>query len=171
MADYKEKINDTISSLLGKAKEFAASDTVTGLVDRVKSAAEESGVARVYEDGASRTKAYARIAKLTLAVNGAHEELNRVYAEIGKLYYEQAKDAPEGYFAPLFAQADVLAQGILEKENEVQSLKDAIEAARAEKKAAGAAGAELDVDIADFEEIVDATENDGTASPGDKGEE
>ena len=169
MADYKEKINDTISSLLGKAKEFAASDTVTGLVDKVKSAAEESGVARVYEDGASRTKAYARIAKLTLAVNSAHEELNRVYAEIGKLYYEQAKDAPEGYFAPLFAQADVLAQGILEKENEVQSLKDAIEAARTAR--ADKAAAELDVDIADFEQIVDATENDGTASPGDKGEE
>lgn len=169
MADYKDRINDTISTLVGKAKEFAASDTVTGLVDKVKSAAEESGVARVYEDGASRTKAYARIAKLTLAVNSAHEELNRVYAEIGKLYYEQAKDAPEGYFAPLFAQADVLAQGILEKENEVQSLKDAIEAARIAR--ADKAAAELDVDIADFEEIVDATENDGTASPGEKGEE
>ena len=169
MADYKDRINDTISTLVGKAKEFAASDTVTGLVDKVKSAAEESGVARVYEDGASRTKAYARIAKLTLAVNSAHEELNRVYAEIGKLYYEQAKDAPEGYFAPLFAQADVLAQGILEKESEVQSLKDAIEAARIAR--ADKAAAELGVDIADFEQIVDATENDGTAAPGDKGEE
>ncbi|MBO6040191.1 MAG: hypothetical protein J6P58_03195 [Oscillospiraceae bacterium] len=166
MADYKDRINGTISTLVGKAREFAASDTVTGIVDKVKSAAEESGVARVYEDGASRTKAYARIAKLTLAVNTAHEELNRVYAEIGKLYYEQAKDAPEGYFAPLFAQAGELTQGILEKENEVQSLKDAIEAAKAEKKAAGA---EIDTDIADFEKIVDATESNGTAA--DKGEE
>ena len=94
MADYKDRINGTISTLVGKAREFAASDTVTGIVDKVKSAAEESGVARVYEDGASRTKAYARIAKLTLAVNSAHEELNRVYAEIGKLYYEQAKGSP-----------------------------------------------------------------------------
>ena len=169
MADYKDRINGTISTLVGKAREFAASDTVTGIVDKVKSAAEESGVARVYEDGASRTKAYARIAKLTLAVNTAHEELNRVYAEIGKLYYEQAKDAPEGYFAPLFAQAGELTQGILEKENEVQSLKDAIEAARIAR--ADKAAAELGVDIADFEQIVDATENDGTASPGDKGEE
>ena len=166
MADYKDMISDTISTLVGKAKEFAASDTVTGLVDKVKNAAEESGVARVYEDGASRTKAYARIAKLTMAVNGAHEELNRVYAEIGKLYYEQAKDAPEGYFAPLFAQTEELLQGIREKENEVQSLKDAIEAAKAEKKAAGA---EIDTDIADFEKIVDATESNGTAA--DKGEE
>jgi hypothetical protein len=169
MADYKEMINDTISTLVGKAKEFAASDAVTGLVDKVKSAAEESGVAKVYEDGASRTKSYARIAKLTLAVNGAHEELNRVYAEIGKLYYEQAKDAPEGYFAPLFAQADALAQGILEKEEEVKTLKDAIEAAKTAR--ADKAAAELDLDIADFEEIVDATESDGTAAAEDKPEE
>lgn len=169
MADYKEMINDTISTLVGKAKEFAASDAVTGLVDKVKSAAEESGVAKVYEDGASRTKSYARIAKLTLAVNGAHEELNRVYAEVGKLYYEQAKDAPEGYFAPLFAQADALAQGILEKEEEVKALKEAIEAAKTAR--ADKAAEELGVDIADFEEIVDATANDGTAAAEDKGEE
>ena len=157
MADYKEMINDTISPLVGKAKEFAASDAVTGLVDKVKSAAEESGVAKVYEDGASRTKSYARIAKLTLAVNGAHEELNRVYA------------APEGYFAPLFAQADTLAQGILEKEEEVKALKEAIEAAKTAR--ADKAAEELGVDIADFEEIVDATANDGTAAAEDKPEE
>ena len=169
MADYKEMINDTISTLVGKAKEFAASDAVTGLVDKVKSAAEESGVAKVYEDGASRTKSYARIAKLTLAVNSAHEELKRVYAEIGKLDYEQAKDAPEGYFAPLFAQADALAQGILEKEEEVKALKEAIEAAKTAR--ADKAAEELGVDIADFEEIVDATANDGTAAAEDKGEE
>jgi len=167
MSDYKDIINGTISTLVGKAKEFAASDTVTGLVDKVKSAAEESGVARVYEDGANRTKSYAKIARLTLEVNGAHEELNRVYAEIGKLYYEQAKDAPEGYFVPLFAQAGELTQSILAKEDEVRSLKDAIDAARAEKAAENA----VDVEIADFEQIVDATESDGTASADDKGEE
>ncbi len=149
MADYKE----ILSGIVGKAKEFAASDTVTGLVDKVKSAAEESGVAKVYEDGANRTKAYAKIAKLTLEVNGAHEELNRVYAEIGKLYYEQLKDAPEGYFAPLFAQAQALRGGIEEKEAAVQALKDGLGAAKA-------APAE-DVEIADFEQIVDATEDEG----------
>ncbi len=161
MADYKDIINGTISTIVGKAKEFAASDAVTGLVDKVKTAAEESGVAKVYEDGTARTKAYAKIAKLTLEVNGAHEELNRVYAEIGKLYYEQAKDAPEGYFAPLFAQAGELTQGILDKEAEVKALKDEIEAARAEKR--GAAEPDLEVEIADFEQIVDATESDGSS--------
>ena len=161
MSDYKDIISGTINTLVGKAKEFAASDTVTGLMEKVKSAAEESGVARVYEDGASRTKAYAKIARLTLAVNGDHEELKRVYAEIGKLYYEQQKDAPEGYFAPLFAQAGELTESILSKEAEVQALKDALDAAKTESGA--------DVEIADFEQIVDATENDGTAGD-DKGE-
>ncbi len=168
MADYKDIINGTISTLVGKAKEFAASDAVTGLVDKVKSAADESGVTRVYEEGASRTKAYARIAKFTLEVNGSHEELSRVYAEIGKLYYEQAKDAPEGYFAPLFAQAASLTESILAKEDEVRALKEEIDsakAARAEQRAA-----EADAEIADFEQIVDATENDGISAE-DRNEE
>ena len=161
MSDYKDLINGTISTLMGKAKEIASSDAVAGLVDKVKNAAEESGVAKVYEDGASRTKAYAKIAKLTLEVNGAHEELSRVYAEIGKLYYEQAKDAPEGYFAPLFAQAGELTHGILSKEDEVRALKEQIDAARAGK--AAQAEAYDSAEIADFEQIVDATANDGSS--------
>ena len=168
MSDYKDIINGTINTLVGKAKEIASSDAVTGLMDKVKSAAEESGVAKVYEDGASRTKAYAKIAKLTLEVNSAHEELSRVYAEIGKLYYEQAKDAPEGYFVPLFAQAAELTENILAKEDEVRALKEEIDsarAARAEQKAA-----ESEAEIADFEQIVDATENDGISAE-DKNEE
>ena len=96
MTDYKDIINGTLSTLVDKAKEFVASDAVSGLVDKVKTAAEESGVGRVYEQGSARARAYARITKLTLEINAARDELNRVYAEIGKLYYEQAKDAPEG---------------------------------------------------------------------------
>ena len=170
MADYKDIINGTISTLVSKAKEFAASDTVSGLVDKVRSAADESGVTKVYEEGASRTRNYARIAKLTLEVNGSHEELNRVYTEIGKLYYEQAKDAPEGYFAPLFAQAAELNGAILAKEEEVKALKDELEAARAARAAEKEAKAEAgtDVEIADFEQIVDATESDGAAGQKDE---
>ena len=154
MADYKDIINGTISTLVGKAKEFAASDTVTGLVEKVKNAAEESGVAKVYEDGASRTKAYARIAKLTLEVNGAHEELSRVYAEIGKLYYEQAKDAPEGYFTALFSQAGRLAADIRAKRDQMQELKDRY----------GAEG-KMDDDMSAFDDIVSAAERDATQVP------
>ena len=161
MADYKDIINGTISSIMGKAKEIAASDTVTGLVDKVKTAAEDSGVAKVYTDGANRTKAYAKITRLTLEANGEQEELNRVYTEIGKLYFDQAPEA-EGFFVPLFEQAKAITQRINDYSAEIQSLKDELESAKA---AHGVdADSDLDVDIADFEQIVDATESDGTAA-------
>ena len=110
-------------------------DMFSKLAGRVKDAAEAGGVVGVYAKGAERAKAFGQITKLTLDSNRDLEELSRVYAEIGKLYYEQAKDAPEGYFAPLFAQAGELTQGILSKEDEVRALKEQIDAARAEKAA------------------------------------
>ena len=77
MADYKDIISGTINSIVGKVKEVA-----------------ESGAVRdIYENGANRAKSYGRIAKLALELNGENEELKRVYTEIGRLYYEQAKDA------------------------------------------------------------------------------
>jgi hypothetical protein len=147
-----DSILGTLGGLAKKAREVGAQ--AIEAVDR------DGTVRGTYQKGAERTKAYAKIAKLTLEVNGAHEELSRVYAEIGKLYYEQAKDAPEGYFAPLFAQADELAGGIASREAEVKGMKEDLEA----EKAAPA----IDADIADFEQIVDATENDGASVPGEK---
>ena len=142
MADYKDIIAGTINSIVGKVKEVA-----------------ESGAVRdIYENGASRAKSYGRIAKLALELNGENEELKRVYTEIGRLYYEQAKDAPEGFFAPLFAQAEEICGRIAAKEDEINSLKADIAAAT------GCDEADIDVEIGefdDFDNIVDATEDDG----------
>lgn len=142
MADYKDIISGTINSIVGKVKEVA-----------------ESGAVRdIYENGASRAKSYGRIAKLALELNGENEELKRVYTEIGRLYYEQAKDAPEGFFAPLFAQADEICGRISAKEDEINSLKADVAAAT------GCDEADIDVEIGefdDFDNIVDATEDDG----------
>lgn len=142
MADYKDIISGTINSIVGKVKEVA-----------------ESGAVRdIYENGASRAKSYGRIAKLALELNGENEELKRVYTEIGRLYYEQAKDAPEGFFAPLFAQAEEICGRITAKEDEIHSLKADVAAA------AGCDEADIDVEIGefdDFDNIVDATEDDG----------
>ena len=88
MADYKE----LFGSLVNKAKDVM----------------ESTGVTEVYQKGASRTKAYSRIARLTLDTNSQAEELRKVYTEIGRLYFEQARENPEGVFAPLFAQAGKL---------------------------------------------------------------
>lgn len=142
MADYKDIISGTINSIVGKVKEVA-----------------ESGAVRdIYENGASRAKSYGRIAKLALELNGENEELKRVYTEIGRLYYEQAKDAPEGFFAPLFAQAEEICGRIAAKEDEISSLKADVAAAT------GCDEADIDVEIGefdDFDNIVDATEDDG----------
>lgn len=142
MADYKDIISGTINSIVGKVKEVA-----------------ESGAVRdIYENGASRAKSYGRIAKLALELNGENEELKRVYTEIGRLYYEQAKDAPEGFFAPLFAQAEEICGRIAAKEDEINSLKADVSAAT------GCDEADIDVEIGefdDFDNIVDATEDDG----------
>ena len=144
MADYKDIIKGTLSSIAGKVKEVAESGTVRD----------------IYDKGASRAKAYSRIAKLTLEMNGESEELKRVYTEIGKLYYDQAKDAPEGFFAPLFNQVQEISASILAKEEEINAMKAEFEAEAAAK--------DIEVEVCAFDEVVGATESDGTnESPAD----
>lgn len=134
MADYKSIITGTLTNLASKVKEVAESGSVRDIYDR----------------GAVRAKTYARIAKLSLELNGENEELRKVYAEIGRLYYEQAKDAPEGFFAPLFAQAEELYSGIAAREEEINAL-------RAEMEAESSID-DIDVEISEFEEVVASAE-------------
>ena len=176
MADYKDIITGTISNLMGKVKEVAESPNVKEAVDKVKAAAEEtvgkvkeaaegSTVKEVYDQGASRVKSYGRIAKLSLEMNGDYEELKRVYTEIGKLCYDQFRDAPEGFFAPLFAQVEEISARIERSEAEIEAMKaeadisveivaDSVEDAAEEFKAAAE----------EFQNIVDATETEGSAT-------
>lgn len=137
MADYKDIIAGTIKNLAGKVKDVAESGTVRG----------------IYEQGAERAKAYGTIAKLTLEVNGDAEELKRVYTEIGKLYFEQNRENPEGFFTSLFSQVEEINARIHEEEDTINELKARLEADKA---------ADIDVEIGDFEDIVDSTEADGS---------
>lgn len=149
MADYKEIITGTFNALVEKVKEVAQSDTVSNITGKVKEAAENSGVRQVYEKGTSKAKAYGNIAKLMLQENGETEELKKVYIEIGKLYYDKAKDAPEGFFAPLFAQVEEITERIHSMDDEISALKDELGLAK---------DADIDVEICDFEEVVSADE-------------
>lgn len=124
------------------------------LVNKAKGAVENSGVKEVYQQGADRAKAYSRIARLTISMNSQADELKKVYTEIGKLYFEQNREDPQGVFAPLFAQAGTLMAELTAKEKEVQELKDAL---NAEKDIE----VEIAEDIGDFDAVVDATENEG----------
>ena len=136
MADYK----DILSGTLGK------------LADKVKETASSTGVLDVYAQGANRAKAFGQLTKLTLELNGEHEELQRIYTEIGRLYFEQAKDTPEGFFVPLFEQARRATDGIRERRARIDELKEG----------SGLSGQDdIAVEIGDFDDIVSATEADG----------
>ena len=146
MADYKDIITGTLNNLVGKVKDVASNGTVRN----------------IYEQGASRAKSYSSIAKLTLEMNGESEELRRVYTEIGKLYFEQAKDAPEGFFISLFSQAEEISRRIAEKEAKIEEMKEELEAQNGKSDIE----VDIDIDFDGFEDVVDATENDG-ANTGD----
>lgn len=137
MADYKE----LFGSLVNKAKDVM----------------ESTGVTEVYQKGASRTKAYSRIARLTLDTNSQAEELRKVYTEIGRLYFEQARENPEGVFAPLFAQAGKLMDELKAKEEELEELKRSLGAEAEEKDIE----VEITQDIDEFDQVVSATEAEG----------
>ena len=132
MADYKD--------LFGK------------LADKVKDAAETSGVIDVYAQGASRAKAFGQLTKLTVELGREHEELRRIYAEIGRLYYEQNMAAPEGVFVPLFEQAGRVTDGIRERRARIEALKESSGLTEQDG---------IDVEIGDFDDVVSATEADG----------
>lgn len=143
MADYKDIITGTLNTIIDKVKDVAESGTVKD----------------IYTHGASRAKSYGRIAKLSFEMNGDSEELKRVYTEIGRLYYEQARGSADGFFAPLFAQAEEITGRILAKEQEIQDMKAAFEAENAENDGSEP---DVEVEVCEFEQVVDATESDGT---------
>lgn len=136
MADYKDIITGTLKNLAGKVKDVAESNTVRGL----------------YEHGAERAKSYGAMAKLSLEISGDMEELKRAYTEIGKLYFEQARENPEGFFAPLFAQVEEINARIRANEEAISDIKAQIEAENA---------ADIDVEVGSFDDVVDSTAADG----------
>ena len=148
MADYRDIIAGTLSKLIVKAKD--AAETAAGMINESR---EEGGMRSIYEQGANTAKTYARIARLTLEINGESEELKRVYAEIGRLCYDDNKAKPDGMYAPLFAQVEAITDAINEKRREIDDMKAEHEAQRGG----------IDVEIGEFEDVVDATESDGTA--------
>ena len=164
MSNYKDMLTGTLKTVVGKVMEVAESDSVKNVMGKVKEAAENSGVREIYEPVAGKAKAYGNIAKLSLELNGESEELRRVFTEIGKLCYEQNKEAPSGFFAPLFAQVEQIQTSISLKQDEIAALKSEL---------APTAQSDIDVEIAEFEEVVDDTSADGAGAevtdiPGDE---
>ncbi len=134
---------DKLAELLKKAKEVGAQAVET--VDK------NGTVREAYTRGTERTKAYARIAKLTLSLNSESEELRKIYTEIGKLYFEQNGRSADGFFAPLCAQAADTAEKIRALEDEIRALRASVMPENAEK--------DIEVEIGAFDDIVSADEN------------
>ena len=130
--------------------------TLGGLADKVKQSGATDAVRDIYSKGAERAKGYARVAKLSLEINGETEELRKVYTEIGKLYFEQNEAAPGPLYAGLFSQAQRLRAALREKEAEIRAKREDFEASQAEK------AGDIEVEISDFENVVNATESDGS---------
>ena len=126
-------------------------DTINGLLGRARELAGSGAVRDVYEKGVSRTKSYARMAKLTLALKEDSDTLNKLYAEIGRLFFEQNPIAPDAAYVDLFARAQGLRGLIEQKQRELEDLKANV----------GSDGADIEVEIGNFEDIVDATEVEG----------
>ena len=126
-------------------------DMLKNIAGKVREAADSSGVTEVYAKGAGRARAFGQMTKLNLDSNRDLEELKRVYAEIGRLYYEQAKDSPEGFFVPLFEQAGRLTEAVRSRQREIDALK-----AQFAEGSAPAAG------IDDFDAVVSQAEREAT---------
>ena len=155
MSDYK----DFVGGILNKAKDLAGSEAVGTAVEKVRDAAVNTGIADVIEKGTQRAKSFGSATRNTLDLNRDHRELERVYAEIGKLCYEQSQGSAEGFFVPLFEQVRSLQESIAAKEAEIEAYRASFETAPAPAAENG-----LDSKIDDFESIVNQTETDGTST-------
>ena len=158
MSDYK----DFVGTILSRAKDLAESEAVNGMVARVKDAAQNTGITDVFEKGSQRARSFGNATKLTVELNRDYKELERVFCEIGKLYYEQASSSPEGFFAPLFEQVEAIRTSIAAREAEIEAYKASFET----QAATGTTPNDMDLNtrIDDFESIVDQTETDGSST-------
>ena len=105
------------------------------------------GVKDLAEKAADKAKAGGRIAKLTMEISSEKETMKKAYLEIGRLYYEAHKDAPEGFFLQLCEEVALAEKNIADKEAEIAALKEEF----------GGKG-EPDVSV-EFEEIVEQEES------------
>lgn len=119
MADYKSIVKGTVNSLGKKAKDFA-----------------ESGKAKdAYYRGSTTARCYAVIAKLNLKINGAVEDQEKIFTEIGHIFYDESKAYPiDGKLATLFAEVEECEREINEMREELEAAKAAIEASKKQNK-------------------------------------
>ena len=111
--DFNE-LKDKLLSTLGQATD-GARDLAGKTADGAKS---------IVDAVADKAKSGGRIAKLSMDVTTAREEVKKTYLEIGKLYYDTHKDTPEGFFTQLFEEVRIAEENIASMEAELAELKE-----------------------------------------------
>lgn len=128
MANYQSMIKGTLKALGNKAKQVAESNAVKDVYDRSTTTA----------------KCYANIAKLTVLINGELEDQQKVFNEIGRLYYELNRENPAEDFQELFDKVSEMDEKIESMRQELSDAKAAVEASRSNSNAEPAAEAKSD---------------------------
>jgi hypothetical protein len=129
--DFSKKASNFAASAAGKARDLAAY-------------------------AADKAKRVGRIAKLNLDISSEKESIRRAYTDIGKLYYEMHKDAPEGFFVQLCEEISASEIVISQKETEINTLKESFKDSDCS-----------DFEDTDFETVVSETETEADVSPDD----
>lgn len=139
----KDKLLSALGQTTDSVKDFAgkAGDTVKDLAEKAGDSAKE-----LAEKTADKAKTGGRIAKLTMDVSTEKERMKKTFIEVGRLYYDLHKDAPESSFAQLCEELSISDAHIAEMEAEI-----------AELKAAFRNKEEADV-VVEFEEVVEQEE-------------
>ncbi len=112
MADFNTLKNKLLAGLGNAAEQTKA--VAEKAADKTRDLAEKA---------ADKAKSGARIAKLNVEIAGEKENMKKTYLEIGKLYYDTHKDAPEGFFIQLCEEIALAEKNIADKLAEIEELK------------------------------------------------
>ena len=106
-----------------------------------------AGKTRGYaEKAADKAKDVARIAKLNMELGAEKDTIEKAYLEIGKLYYETRKNAPDGFFVQLCDEITLANDNITKLLSELDELK------------AGLSSKDCDIEVEFTEVTVDKPE-------------
>ncbi|HBD86183.1 MAG TPA: hypothetical protein DC001_02005 [Clostridiales bacterium] len=108
--------------------------TFYGVADMAKNLVSTAG---------DKAKSLTRIAKLTMDINAEKENTKKVFAEIGKLYYETNLGSPGDFFVQLFDEVSLANDQIMSMEAELAALKSSLS----------------DSGVCDFEDVVMSDES------------
>ena len=115
----------------------------------------------VYAMGVERAKAYGRITRLSVGAGAQADELDKVFREIGRLYYEQNAGHAAGLFVPLFDQVKAIRRAHPgENAEEIKAIK-AISCECKDKGPSTTRPTGWKKRSPSFDDVVDATTEDG----------